>query len=158
MQNLLTLQSDGYFTHVGLSEINASTLREAASYAWIAVAEMEINPFSLDMQSSGVLSTCAELAPLGSGLLSGPIRSTSNLATTNYCNIFLRFQGEDLMRNIQLADTIHAFAAKCGLSTLQLLFGWVHRLGTHMVVLYDITKPETAKTNAQAAHVQLSDE
>ncbi|CAK5264213.1 unnamed protein product, partial [Mycena citricolor] len=75
---LAMLVKEGHFSHIGISECNADTLRKAHAVHPIAAVEIEISPFSYDHNQKNVLTAAAELgisviaySPLGRGLISG---------------------------------------------------------------------------------------
>lgn len=76
---------------IGLSEVNAKTIRAAHAIHPIAVVEVELSLFSTDILTNGVAATCAELgipiaaySPLGRGfLVCMPSLSVQNLSLTS---------------------------------------------------------------------------
>ena len=101
MQNLATLQSEGHFTGIGLSEVSSSTVQRANSLHPILAVENELSLFSLEPAILDTLQTCTELSiplvgysPLGKGMLTGEIKSVciSCLAWTLIKDGMQRFQ------------------------------------------------------------------
>lgn len=162
--NLLTLKKQELFSFIGLSEVNAETIRAAASVAPIAAVEVEFSPFSLDIVESNVLQTCNELgiaivaySPLSRGLLSGQIKSPSDIPEGDFRHVLPRYAPENFPLNLRLADSIHAIAERANVSLPALVYAWLRRQGPQVLALPGSTRPETAKVNALAAQVNISD-
>ena len=51
IRNLKTVSEEGLFDHVGLSEVNADTLRRANSVHPISVVEIEVSPWSIEEET-----------------------------------------------------------------------------------------------------------
>lgn len=165
MTNLKTLQQQGYFKYIGLSEVNAETIRAAASVAPIAAVEVEFSPFCLDITENGVLQACNELgiavvayAPLAGGLLGGRIRSVKDIPEGDERHNLPRYYPENFDANLRLADSIHEAAAREGLATPDLVFAWLRRQGPRILVLPGATRPQTAEANAFAVRSSISDD
>lgn len=162
--NLQTLQQEGLFEFIGLSEVNAETIRAAASVAPIAAVEVEFSPFSLDIVEAGVLQACNELdiavvaySPLSRGLLGGQIKSPEDLPEGDIRHHVPRYAPENFPLNLKLADSIHQIAERAGVSLPALVYAWLRRQGPRVLALPGSSRPETAMKNALAAHVTISD-
>ena len=88
MKALKALVDEGKIGAIGLSEVSAATIREAAQYARIdGGVEVEYSMWFTEILDNGVAKACAELdipiiaySPLGSGFLVSflrPLLSTS---------------------------------------------------------------------------------
>jgi len=51
MRALLTLQKEGKFDHIGMSECSEASLRRAAAVAKIAIIEIEISPIAYEEET-----------------------------------------------------------------------------------------------------------
>ena len=58
---LAELVVEGKIGGVALSEVNASTIREAAKITKITAVEVELSLFATDVLTNGVAKACAEL-------------------------------------------------------------------------------------------------
>jgi aryl-alcohol dehydrogenase-like predicted oxidoreductase len=83
------LIEQGKVRYLGLSEINASTLRRAHAVHPITALQIEYSLFSRDIEAE-ILPVCRELgisvvaySPVGRGLLTGKIQSTDGLSETD---------------------------------------------------------------------------
>ncbi|KAL9579328.1 MAG: hypothetical protein Q9203_006741, partial [Teloschistes exilis] len=77
---------EGKVGGIGLSEVDAATIRKAHSIHPIAAVEVELSLQSTDILTNGVATTCGELgipiiaySPLGRGLLTGDIKSAADI-------------------------------------------------------------------------------
>ncbi|PKC01237.1 Aldo/keto reductase, partial [Rhizophagus irregularis] len=79
---LAELVKEGKIKYIGLSECSAESLRRAYKVHPIAAVQMEYSPWTLDIETNGVLEACRELgvtivaySPLGRGFLTGKYKS-----------------------------------------------------------------------------------
>jgi aryl-alcohol dehydrogenase-like predicted oxidoreductase len=149
----------GKVRHLGVSNVDAAQLREAAATAPIAVVQ---NRYSLLYREAEqeVLPACAELGvgfvpyfPLASGLLTGKYR-----------------RGEPAPSGTRLADqeiddetfdrieALERFASDHRHSLLELAIGSLASRPEVASVIVGATSPEQVRTNAAAASWQLSPE
>lgn len=81
MKTLADSVKDGKTGGIGLSEVNASTIRRAHAVSPVSAVEVEMSLFSTDALTNGVFETCAELgipvvaySPLSRGWLTSSIQ------------------------------------------------------------------------------------
>ncbi|CAI6311618.1 unnamed protein product [Periconia digitata] len=117
---------------IGLSEVKASTIREAAKLTKVVAVESELSLFSTDPLDNGIAATCAELkiplvaySPMSRGLLTGQFKSVSDIPEQSFLRHFPRFQPETFPVNLELAKQIEALASKKGCSLPQLALNWI---------------------------------
>ncbi|KAL1959483.1 hypothetical protein VTO42DRAFT_1928 [Malbranchea cinnamomea] len=129
---LKTLQDEGKIGGIGLSEVRAETIRRAAAVAPIAAVEIELSLATREPLSNGIVSTCAELgipivaySPLSRGLLTGTLRSASDVPDGDLRKHLPRFQQQALEVNLKLADAVCELAQKKGCKASQLAIAWV---------------------------------
>ncbi|KAI7853601.1 NADP-dependent oxidoreductase domain-containing protein [Circinella umbellata] len=86
---------EGKIRYGGLSECNSETLRRAYAIHPITAVQMEYSPWTLDIETNGILETARELgvtiaiySPLGRKFLTGTIKSPNDL-TENDISTFL---------------------------------------------------------------------
>lgn len=163
--NLKTLQKEGHFKYIGLSEVGAETIRAFSTVAPIAAVEFELSPFTLDALEQGVVQACNDLgiaiiaySPLARGLLSGQIKSIDDVPAGDVRLHLPRYQPGVFELNLKLADSIHAIAQRQGISTPALVYAWLRRQGPRVLALPGSTRPETATDNALAAGATISDD
>lgn len=159
------LQDAGKVRYLGLSEVSAATLRRACSIVHIDAVQMEYSPFSLDIEQMGLMTACRELgvaivayAPLGKGLLTGSIRSLSDLAPEDTRRLFPRFSKENFSKNIELVDQLGAIADQKGCTSTQLVLAWLIRNDPLVFPIPGTTRVKNFDENMGALQVELSDD
>ena len=69
-----------------------------------------------------------------------------------------RFQGENLRRNRERLDVVHALAEEKGVTPAQIALAWVLHRGDDIVPIPGTTKPARVAENAVAATITLSED
>lgn len=112
---------------IQLSEVNAETIRRAASVATIDMVEAEISLWATDVFDNDVARTCAELGivmvahtPLGAGMLTGQIQKLDDMPPNDYHRFFPRFQPQNFDINLRLVEKGKLLAQKKDCSPAQL--------------------------------------
>jgi aryl-alcohol dehydrogenase-like predicted oxidoreductase len=124
MANLATLQSEGLFGCVGLSEVTAATLRKAHAIHPVALVENELSLFNLEEEALDVVKACDELgivytaySPLGRGMLVQRYKTFEELPPDDNRRKFPRFQGENFAK---VRRTSHLLASSAPLRGMYL--------------------------------------
>ncbi len=159
---LAELVQAGKVRHIGLSEVDAPTLRRAAAVAPIAVLQSEYSLFTRDVETNGVLPATRELgialvayAPLGRGMLTGTVRSTTALAPADLRRRVPRFDPENLERNLALVDGLSAIARDAGCTPAQLALAWLLAQGDDVVALPGSERVAHVEENGAASSIAL---
>ncbi|MEO9337121.1 aldo/keto reductase [Mesorhizobium sp. SB112] len=152
------LVQQGYVRHVGITNVDAETIRRAYSTHPITALQFEYSIMSRDMEQD-VLPVCRELGigitaygVLSRGLLTGSKGSGDGDVRSTY---YPRFQGENLTRNELLAAALAAVAQSEGISAAQAAIGWVASQGDDIIPLIGARTPERL-AEALAAPLRLS--
>ena len=157
---LAKLVNEGKIGGVALSEVNADTIREAASVTKIVAVEIELSLWSTEPLTNGVAAACAELqipiiaySPIGRGMLTGQIKSFDDIPDTDIRRRLPRFQPENFEVNIKLVKELEKLAKKKQCTPAQLALGWLRCLSHKdgMPEIFPIpgaTTPERVKENA----------
>ncbi|SEP11751.1 aldo/keto reductase [Trujillonella endophytica] len=166
---LRELVEAGKVRFTGISEAAPETIRRAHAVQPVTAVQTEYSLWTRDPEEDGVLATCAELgigfvaySPVGRGFLTGRIRSLDDLAPDDFRRHDPRFQGENLVRNLELVDRVREIAGEKGVTASQLALAWVlaqdGRAGSPTVVPIPGTKRVSyLEENAAAAEVSLTD-
>ncbi|KAF5387562.1 hypothetical protein D9757_006508 [Collybiopsis confluens] len=165
MNNLVTLVKEGKFSHIGLSECNANTLRKANAVYPVSAVEIEVSPWSYDHNQKDVISTARELgitvvaySPLGRGYLTGQIKSTSDLPQGDLRSQMTRFREENFKANWAIVEGLKSVAEKKDVTPAQLSIAWVASLGPHMLPLPGSSKVNRTLENLKAGDIVLTAE
>lgn len=152
----------GKVRHIGLSEAAPDTLRRAHAVHPITALQTELSLWSREPERE-LLPLCRELgvafvaySPLGRGFLTGAIRRADDLAPDDWRRQNPRFQGENLQKNLLLADAIEALAREKGCRPAQLALAWVLSRGEHVVPIPGTRRIERLIENAAALAITLS--
>jgi aryl-alcohol dehydrogenase-like predicted oxidoreductase len=158
------LVGEGKVRHLGLSEASAGTLRRAAAVHPIAALQTEWSVFTRDLEAE-IVPTCRELgiglvpySPLGRGLLTGVITSTSELADNDFRRHQPRYQGENLDHNLSLLAVVKEIAARHGCTPGQVALAWVLAQGDDVVPIPGTRRRRYLEENVGAVTLVLDAE
>lgn len=152
---------------VGLSEVNASTIRKAHAVHPISAVEVEFSLFSTDLKTNSVGAVCAELgipiiaySPLSRGFLTGQVRTRDDIPEGDFRKALPRFQEDVFGENLRLVDEIGRIAKKKGVTPSQIAIAWVRAQSQKpglptIVPIPGATKPPRVVENL--ARIQLND-
>jgi aryl-alcohol dehydrogenase-like predicted oxidoreductase len=158
------LVAAGKVGHIGLSEVAPKTIRRAQSVHPIAALQTEYSLFSRAPEAE-ILPTIRELgigfvaySPLGRGLLTGLLRSASDLPEGDWRRNMPRFQGDNLDSNAGIVERLGEIAARRGVTVAQLSLAWLLHQGDDVVPIPGTRRRENLEANAAAADIDLSAE
>eukprot|EP00891_Asterochloris_glomerata_P006355 jgi/Astpho2/6355/e_gw1.00091.38.1_t len=149
---------------IGLSEIAPADVERAAKVHPITCIEMEWSLFSRDAERDIVPVArkhgIAFLAysPLGRGMLTGTIRSTSDIDKKDFRSMAPRFQGEALAKNFKLVEKLKAIADRKGCTAGQLALSWVHHQGEDVFPIPGTKTIKYLEQNVEAFQIKLTKE
>ncbi|PKC67533.1 aldo/keto reductase [Rhizophagus irregularis] len=162
---LAELVKEGKIKYIGLSECSAETLRRACKVHPIAAVQMEYSPWTLDIETNGVIEACRELgvtivaySPLGRGFLTGKLKSIDDFDKSDYRRLIPRFQGENFNKNLEIVHKFNEFADKKGVTSGQLCLAWVLAQGDNIVAIPGTRKIKYLEENVEAEKIHLSSE
>ena len=152
------LVSQGYVRHVGLTNVDADTIRRAHDTHALTAVQAEYSLMSRDIEAD-ILPICRELGigitaygVLSRGLLTG---STGSGAGDLRSAFYPRFQGENLTHNEKLANALAQAARSEGITAAQAAIGWVASQGLDIIPLVGARTVERLD-EALGAPLQLS--
>ena len=136
LRALARLQEEGLVARVGICNVNRAQLDEALEHAPIAAVQVALSVFDDRALRGGVVERCAELgvALIAHSPLGGPRRAA-------------RLARDETLR--ELARSREATEAEVALA-------WVLGLGPHVVAIPGARRPETARSAARAASLELT--
>jgi aryl-alcohol dehydrogenase-like predicted oxidoreductase len=155
------LVASGKIRHLGLSEASVSTIRRAHAVHQITALQTEYSLFTRDVERE-ILPTCRELgigfvaySPLGRGLLTGAIASTSQFSAEDFRANHPRFQEENLKHNLALVGQVKQTAARKGMTPAQLALAWLLHQGEDIVPIPGTKRRARLEENLAAVDIEL---
>eukprot|EP00898_Chlorokybus_atmophyticus_P005818 jgi/Chlat1/6237/Chrsp44S09044 len=156
------LVKEGKVRFLGLSECTADQLRRAHAVHPISAVQMEYSPWTLDIETNGVLDTCRELgvsvvaySPLGRGFLTGRFKSPEDFDADDGRRGHPRFTGENFTKNLEIVKKIEEIASKKGCTAGQLALAWVLAQGEDIIPIPGTKRVKYLKENLGALDVKL---
>jgi aryl-alcohol dehydrogenase-like predicted oxidoreductase len=158
------LVEEGKIRAIGLSEVDAETLRRAHGAYPVSALQSEYSLWERDAELE-VLPACRDLgitfvpySPLGRGFLTGAIKATDGLAENDLRKSAPRFQAGNIDRNLELLDRIKDLAAAHDCTLGQIAIAWILAQEPPMVPIPGTKRLKYLEKNVGAADVALSAE
>ncbi|MEP6617056.1 MAG: aldo/keto reductase [Ginsengibacter sp.] len=156
------LVREGKIRAIGLSEVNADTLKRAHAVHPVTALQSEYSLWSREPENE-ILKTCEELgiafvaySPLGRGFLTGQIKKIEDFAADDYRRHSPRFQGENFIKNLELVKKIELMANEKNCTPSQLALAWVMAQGEFIFPIPGTKRVRYLEENAEAIKVELS--
>ncbi|PYH90303.1 Aldo/keto reductase, partial [Aspergillus ellipticus CBS 707.79] len=129
---LAQLVREGKIGGIGLSEVNAETIRRAHQVHPIAAVEVELSLWDTSILHNDVAKVCAELdipvvaySPLGRGVLAGAFTRLDEIPEGDFRRMLPRFQDEAMKQNIKLVNEVNDLAARKNVAPVQIALAWI---------------------------------
>jgi aryl-alcohol dehydrogenase-like predicted oxidoreductase len=158
------LVAEGKVRYLGLSEASPETVRRAHAVHPISALQTEYSLWSRDPEQS-ILPTVRELgigfvaySPLGRGFLAGRFRSQDDFPEGDFRRYHPRFMGENLTRNLELAERVEQIAAEKDVTPAQLALAWVLSRGKDIVPIPGTKRRGYLEQNVAALEIALSED
>lgn len=158
------LVASGLVRHIGLSEVGPATLRRAHAIHPVAAVQSEYSLWNRDPEAR-LLPVMRELgvalvafSPLGRGFLAGALPPATSPGEDDLRRRLPRFQGENLGRNLPIAERVAEVAARRGITPAQVALAWVLGRGGDIVPIPGTRRRARVEANLAAAGVLLDDE
>ena len=155
------LVDEGKVRFLGLSEVDADTLRRAHAVHPISALETEYSLFDRGVEENGVLQVVRSMgigfvaySPLGRGFLSGEIKSPDDFAPDDSRRYFPRYMGENFYKNLELVEKLKSWASTKNVTPAQLALAWV--LAQDVVCIPGTKRRTYLEANVAAADLTLS--
>jgi len=156
------LIKEGKVRYLGVSEITAAQLRKAHSI--YPVTALEIGYSLADRQiESDLLPAAKELgigvvafANTAEGLLTGDMKAP--LPANTYHSHFSRFQGDNLVKNLEKVELLKTMAKEKGYTPTQLAIAWVNAQGKHIMPLVSMSRRSRLPENMSAMEIVFTPE
>jgi aryl-alcohol dehydrogenase-like predicted oxidoreductase len=154
----------GKVRYLGLSEVNADTLRAAHAVHPITALQTEYSLWERAVEPV-ILPTARQLgigmvaySPVGRGFLSGAITSVDDLEEGDYRRTDPRFTGENFAANLALVDEVRELAGQIGVTAVQLALAWLLSRGDDVVPIPGTKRVSYLEENSAAAELVLTPE
>ena len=156
------LVKEGKVRNIGVSEISAEQLRTANNIYPISAIEIGYSLADRQIETE-LLPTAKELgiaiiafANTAEGLLTGDLKAP--LVENDYRFHFSRFQGENLIHNLEKVEVLKQLAAQKGCSPTQLAIAWVNEQGATIMPLVSMSRRSRLPENIAAIDIVFTPE
>jgi aryl-alcohol dehydrogenase-like predicted oxidoreductase len=156
------LVKEGKVRYIGVSEITADQLRQANSVYPISALEIGYSLAERQIESD-LLPAAKELgiavvafANTAEGLLTGDMKAP--LPEGAYQSHFSRFQGDNLVKNLEKVEVLKQLASNKGYTPTQVAIAWVNTQGEHVMPLVSMSRRSRLPENIDAMHITFTPE
>ena len=156
------LIKEGKVRYIGVSEITADQLRKANDTHPISALEIGYSLADRQIESE-LLPTAKELgigivafANTAEGLLTGEMKAP--LRVNDYRNHFSRFQGDNLLHNLEKVEVLKQLAGDKGCTPTQVAIAWVKAQGDHIMPLVSMSRRSRLPENIAAMDIVFTPE
>ncbi|NOT35776.1 MAG: aldo/keto reductase [Saprospiraceae bacterium] len=156
------LIKQGKVKRLGLSEVNADTLRRAHAIHPISAVQSEYSLWSREPELE-ILDVCKELgitfvaySPLGRGFLTGAIKSRADFEASDWRLTLPRFTDEAIRQNLKFVEVIEQIAKEKKASKAQVALAWVLSQNDEIVCIPGTRRIHRLEENLAAYNVELT--
>lgn len=156
------LIKEGKVRYIGVSEITPDQLRKANAVHPISALEIGYSLADREIEKE-LLPTARELgigvvafANTAEGLLTGEMKAP--LPDHDYRNHFSRFQGENLIHNLEKVEFLKQFAINKGYTPTQVAIAWVKEQGESIMPLVSMSRRSRLPENIEAMNIVFTPE
>ncbi|MGQ7854089.1 aldo/keto reductase [Pedobacter sp. WC2501] len=156
------LVKEGKVRYIGVSEITADQLRKANSAHPISALEIGYSLAERGIESDLLPAAKAlgigivAFANTAEGLLTGDMKAP--LAENDYRNHFSRFQGGNLVHNLEKVEVLKQLAADKGYTPTQVAIAWVKEQGDDIMPLVSMSRRSRLPENIAAMKIVFTPE
>lgn len=157
------LVKQGKVKHLGLSEVDAQTLRRAHAVHPISALQTEYSLWSREPEQE-LFDVCKELgitfvaySPLGRGFLTGAIKSRADLEKNDWRLTLPRFTDEAIKENLKFVDVIDKIAQSKNVSKAQIALAWVLSQNNEIITIPGTRNIQRLEENLGSFKVQLTE-
>jgi len=156
------LVSQGKVKYIGLSEVDAETLRRAHAVHAVTALQTEYSLWSREPERE-LLAACNELgisfvaySPLGRGFLAGAIRSRADLEKGDWRLDNPRFSNQAIAQNLRFVEVIERIAQGKGVTSAQVALAWLLSRNDEIIAIPGTRKVHRLEQNLGALSVELT--
>lgn len=154
------LIKEGKVRYIGVSEITADQLRAANQVYPISALEIGYSLADRKIEDE-LLPAAKELgiavaafANTAEGLLTGDMKAP--LAADDYHLHFSRFQGDNLVKNLEKVEVLKALAKDKQVTPTQIAIAWVNAQGDHIMPLVSMSRRSRLPENIAAMNIEFT--
>jgi aryl-alcohol dehydrogenase-like predicted oxidoreductase len=159
---LAELVAAGKVRHIGLSEAGPDTIRRAHAVHPITALQTEYSLWTRDPEARAI-PVLRELgiglvaySPLGRGMLTGTVRSTDDLADSDFRKTNPRFTEQNFQHNVKSAEEVQSVAEEVGCTPAQASLAWLLAQGDDIAPIPGTKRVTRVEENVAADDVRLS--
>jgi aryl-alcohol dehydrogenase-like predicted oxidoreductase len=164
VEAMAELVKEGKVKTIGLSEVDAQTLRRAHKVHPISALQTEYSLWSREPEQE-IFEVCKELgitfvaySPLGRGFLTGAIKSRADLQAGDFRLRNPRFSDEAFASNNKFVEVLETLAHQKNVTKAQLALAWILQQNNEIVSIPGTRKLERLQENLDAFQVSFSNE
>lgn len=159
---LADLVAQGKVGHIGLSEVSATTLRRAHAIHPVSAVQTEYSLWERHVEIH-ILPTIRSLgatliaySPLGRGLLTGAVRTTTHYEPGDFRATAPRYNGDGLKANLAIVDAITHLAAAKNATPAQVALAWLLTRGSDVIPIPGSSRRPHLRDNLAALDLHLT--
>jgi len=159
---LAQLVAEGKIRNIGLSEAGPDTIRRAHAVHPITALQTEYSLWTRDPEARA-LPVLRELgiglvaySPLGRGMLTGTVRSTDDLADSDFRKTNPRFTEQNFQHNLASAEEVRSIAEEVGCTPGQVSLAWLLAQGEDIAPIPGTKRVYRVEENIAADALELS--
>lgn len=156
------LVKQGKVKYIGLSEVNAETIRRAHKVHPITAIQSEYSLWSREPEQE-IFEVCKELgitfvsySPLGRGFLTGAIKNRSDFEAGDFRLSNPRFTEKAINENIKFVEVIDQLAKAKGVTIAQIALSWILSHNDEIIAIPGTRKIYRLEENLGAYNVVLT--
>ncbi len=159
---LADLVKQGKVKFIGLSEVDAETIRRAHKVHPITALQTEYSLWSREPEQE-LFDVCKELgitfvsySPLGRGFLTGTIKNRNHLEVGDFRLNNPRFTDEAIKENLRFVDVIEQVAKDKGITRSQVALAWILSQNDEITAIPGTKKIHRLEENFAALNIKLT--
>ncbi|OIJ87278.1 aldo/keto reductase [Streptomyces sp. MUSC 14] len=159
---LAELVAEGKVGHIGLSEVSAATLRRAHAVHPVSAVQTEYSLWERHVENDilptirALGATLVAYSPLGRGLLTGAVRTTTRYVPGDFRATAPRYNGADLQANLAIVDAITHLAAVRSATPARIALAWLLTRGSDVVPIPGSSRRPHLRDNLAALDLRLT--
>jgi aryl-alcohol dehydrogenase-like predicted oxidoreductase len=156
------LVNQGKVKYIGLSEVDAGTIRRAHKVHPITALQSEYSLWSREPEEE-LFEVCRELgitfvaySPLGRGFLTGAFKSRADFEAGDFRLSNPRFTDEAIKENIKFVEVIDRLAQEKGVTKAQIALAWILSKNDEITAIPGTRKIHRLEENLGAFEIELT--